>query len=320
MKSKKLPLYRGVLLSTILLVLSVQLTSTPAQEYEHVAAGASIQKRIAAGEVHRYQLGLGAGQFLQIAVDERSIDVRMVLSGPDGGVIVEADTPNNSLDPERVLLVASAPGQYRLEIQSSPSGTASGSYSLQVEELRAATEADSQRLTAAGSLREADLLRGEGSAQSLRSSLAKYEKALAVCRSLGDRRREASSLFGVGKCRVSLGENQPALDAFNQALRILRDENDGRGQGVILNEIGPIHLSRGERQKALELYGQALQLHRAAENTRGEAFALNNIGFAHFSSGEHEKALEFYLQALSRNRESNFRRGEVTNLINLGSV
>ncbi|MCP2731453.1 tetratricopeptide repeat protein, partial [Limnofasciculus baicalensis] len=58
----------------------------------------------------------------------------------------------------------------------------------------------------------------QGTAESLRAALAKWEAARQLYRAAGDKGNEALTLLGMGRINDSLGEKQKALDYYNQAL------------------------------------------------------------------------------------------------------
>ena len=71
---------------------------------------------------------------------------------------------------------------------------------------------------------------------------------------------------------------QKALEKFNEALPISRTIGDRRGEATILNNIGWVYHSLGETQKALEKYNEALPISRVVGDRIWEAITLNNIG------------------------------------------
>ncbi len=85
---------------------------------------------------------------------------------------------------------------------------------------------------------EAKRLSDEGSEQSLKAAIARYEQALQLYRNIGDRGSEGSTLNNVGFVYQSLGDNQKALEYYNQALPVLRDAGDRSGEARTLSNIG----------------------------------------------------------------------------------
>ncbi len=186
--------------------------------------------------------------------------------------------------------------------------------------LIAATPQDNNRAAAERAYAEADHLVKQGTAESLRRAIKKFEEALPLWRTVGDRSKEATTLNNIGFVYNSLGEKQKALDFFNQSLPLLRTVGDRSGEATTLNNIGSVYNSLGEKQKALEYYNQALPLSRAVGDRSKEATTLNNIGFVYNSLGEKQKALEYYNQALPLSRAVGDRAREAAALNNIGFV
>jgi CHAT domain-containing protein/Tfp pilus assembly protein PilF len=160
----------------------------------------------------------------------------------------------------------------------------------------------------------------QGTADSLRQAIKKWEEALPLYRMVNDRRGEAITLNNIGLVYDDLGEKQKALDYYNQALPIRRAVGDRGGEATTLNNIGGVYDALGEKQKALDFYNQALPILRAVGDRGGEATTLNNIGGVYDALGEKQKALDYYNQALPILRAVGARRGEAITLNNIGLV
>ena len=165
---------------------------------------------------------------------------------------------------------------------------------------------------------EADQLYQQGTAQSLRKAIAKWEEALKLYREAGDRRGEANTLTNIGQVYSDLEEQQKALEYYSQSLPLSRAVGDRKQEATILNSIGSAYSYLGQKQKAREYFSQSLLLHREAGNRYGEATTLNNIGLVYLELGENQKAKEYYSQSLPLFRSIGDRGGESTTLSNIG--
>ncbi|WP_240039139.1 MULTISPECIES: tetratricopeptide repeat protein [Okeania] len=130
----------------------------------------------------------------------------------------------------------------------------------------------------------------QGTAESLRGAIAKWEEALLLFRKTGNLKREASTLLCIGFVYHSLGEKQKALTFYNQALPLYEQVGDKGGEAATLHNIGGVYNSLGEKQKALTFYNQALPLYEQVGDKGGEAATLHNIG------GVYNSAVMNYLQ------------------------
>src|SRR4030095_14786451 len=151
-----------------------------------------LERELAGGETHTYQITLQAGQFLRVMVEQQGVDVALALVTPDGKQITEVNFTGSS-EQESLSHEAAAGGEYRMLI-SVPAATAPrGAYRVRLEVKGAATAEDKERIGAGLLLGEAFQLsrQGAGGAQQI------VEKAPQVAqqwRELGDRYWEAYSL------------------------------------------------------------------------------------------------------------------------------
>ena len=293
-----------------------------AQEYRDVRQlelGKQIERKLAGGQAHSYQIMLAANQYLHAVVEQRGIDVIATVFDPSGREIV---TVNNSLSgaqaPELVLFITEAPGNYRLEVRPQNNNAGAGDYVVKVQELRAATEQDRSRVAADRSYMEGERLRLQATAESLQDAIHKYEEALSLWGALGDRHRQAQTLHSIGLVHGFIGDNNRAAEFYSRALSLSQAIRDLRGQGYALAEMGWCYYLLGERQKAFELYNEALALMRAAGEIAGEALTLNRIGAFYKDAKDYHKALRYHLLALPLMRSVSNRTGEAYTLAGIG--
>ena len=104
--------------------------------------GKPIERELAGGQSHSYQITLAADQYLLAVVEQRGIDVVVQLLGPDDKPIMEFDSEIRDDGPEPVSQVAEVSGSYRLNLQAKHQKAPAGRYEIRVVELRAATERD----------------------------------------------------------------------------------------------------------------------------------------------------------------------------------
>jgi Uncharacterized protein conserved in bacteria len=160
----------------------------------------------------------------------------------------------------------------------------------------------------------------QGTVEAKRSAIVKYEEALKLYRSVGDRPGEASTLNNIAFVYSKLGEKQKALEYYSQSLTLSRAVSDRPGEALNLYNIGLVYAELGEKQKALEYLGPSLPLFRAVGDRYGEAGTLYNIGLVYSELGEKQKALEYYSQSLPLFRAVGGRDWEAGTLNNIGNV
>ncbi|MFN6472966.1 MAG: CHAT domain-containing protein [Nostoc sp. SerVER01] len=191
---------------------------------------------------------------------------------------------------------------------------------LQIAQQPGTTQQNATRAAAERLTQEGVQLYKQGTAESLRQAIGKYQEALKLWQQIDYKGWEAFSLVGIGRVYSDLGEKQEALKYFNQALPILRVVGDKAGEATTLNNIGSVYYSLGEKQQALSYYNQALPISRAVGDRGGEANTLNNIGIVYNSLGEKQQALSYYNQALPIHRAVGNREGEANTLHNMAHL
>lgn len=102
--------------------------------------GIPIERKLSAGQTHSYTISLKKDQFVQLAVDQRDIDVVVRVFVPDGKLLREFDSPTGSEGVEDVQIISEFAGTYRVEVGALADDSAPGGYEIKVVELRKATE------------------------------------------------------------------------------------------------------------------------------------------------------------------------------------
>jgi tetratricopeptide (TPR) repeat protein len=109
----------------------------------------------------------------------------------------------------------------------------------------------------------------QGTVESLRTAIAKFEEAARLYSVGGDREQQSVSLIWSGFISDVLGEKQKALVYYNQALPLQRAVDDRRGEANNLHGIGVVYNVLGQKQEALSYFNQALSLYKAVGNRLG---------------------------------------------------
>ena len=177
------------------------------------------------------------------------------------------------------------------------------------------------KLVRVDALREEALaLRQEGTEESLRGALLKYQVMHRLYHDIDDRMGEAVSLVMMGRCSSDLGEKTAALRFYEEALSLFEALRDKSWEAITLNNIGLHYSDIGEKNKALEYFEQVLAVRRASGVSHENATTLNNIGTVYADLGEHYKSLEYFNQALSLDKDAGDKKGQAVSLNNIGSA
>lgn len=278
-----------------------------------------ILRELSGGETHTYRITLNVKQYLKVVVEQKGIDVFVILFGPEGQKLTEADSPIGSQGPEPVALIADVPGEYRLAVRSLDEKAAPGKYEIKIVDLRESHQTDRDGILLERTLAEAERLRVQGTAESLFGAIKKYSEALPLLRMV-DSTREAATLNRIGVIYWQLGENQKALEYYSQAQVLWRAMGDRRNEATSLHNVGTVYLQLGDSQKALVYYSEALPLWRAVKDRRAEATTLSAIGVAYMRLGRLRDALEHYNQSLPLRRAVEDFWGETNTLNNIAAT
>ena len=315
----KLRNFLALLLFWLMVGSSVTAQANP-QEVTTLDTTKPVEREIKGGETQIYQVRLASGQFINISVDQRGLDVAVDLMDPNGKQINTQDGPNGRYGPESVVGIAETEGNYRLVVRVPNKTAPVGKYGISVIALREATDTDKAHVVAENAFAEAYLkLRPQRTAAARRAAIEKCQEALPFFQSSGQHYRAALILNVTGFLYAESSEFRKAIEYFKQSLPLFHSLKDSYREADTLNSLGGMYDILGEPQTALNSYEQALLLAREDKNQNLEAFVLNNIGKINNDLGNWQKALDYYQQTLAVIRATNgSKRLEAISLHNIG--
>jgi CHAT domain-containing protein len=291
-----------------------------AQEIPELKPETSLERSLSGGQTHEYRIGLGAGQFLHAVVEQKGIDVEVVLLGPDGRRIGQMDSFNGYWGPEPMVAIAELTGEYRLRVVSANPQAAPGQYHVRIVAQREATAQDREYVRINRALEEGLRLPSQGTAASLQQAAEAFKQAVAFYKSTGQQYDEALGLYSLGLVEAQRNDFRAALNYYDQCLPLFQVLRDEGMLGVTLVNVGGALDVLGDPPKALRAYEQAIPLLHSRGERDSEAAAVNNIGKIHFDMGEWQEANEYYQQALPIFHEMGDRAREGIALRNLGNI
>jgi len=119
--------------SWALVVVVACATPRPAVQAPRLAAGVPVERDIAEGQSHQYEIALPADSVLFVEVDQLGADVSLSAYGPDGSQLATFDSPTGSNGTEHVRVEAKQAGTYRLDVIALPGQN--GKYRARVVEV-----------------------------------------------------------------------------------------------------------------------------------------------------------------------------------------
>lgn len=295
-----------------------------------------VTKKIINNEVHTFTAELEKGQFVNLSVEQRDVDVIMKVFTPTGELIGEFDTPTSGRGTEQIRIGTDTAGEYRLEIYTLSERAEPGEYELSIADFHPLTERDRKVLTAVKLHQQADTLRSKS--ETMRDSISVYEKALQIWRELGESSDEGNTLRAMGFAYQRLNELEKAKEHFGKALEIWERTGDARSAafthiifGVIakkqndletglredlkaqtlweragdmpeytqnLVRIGNDYIKLQNTAEALKYFDKALENSQKLERKSVRAYVLSECGNAQATVGNKTEALNFYRQSL----------------------
>jgi CHAT domain-containing protein len=268
---------------------------TPVPEEAELLPGATLERRLAPGETHRFRLPAAAGDFLDLVVDQDGVDLVVTLLDPAGEPVLEADAPLGDFGPEPIEAVAAADGAYRLVVRAWDGAAPPGRYRVTVRAVRPASAEDRRRA-------EAARLFARGEARSWagkpREAVAFYRRAGELARDLGDVAGRAEVQDRICTALWALREAREAVTPCHASVALFRRAGDPRREAMACSNEGVVRFGLGELDAAISLYGRALELAERAGDEQTVARVHSYRGQAHQVRDEIQAALDDYAAAL----------------------
>ena len=305
---------RGIIGKALWLILLLSTTVPPAysqassaaannaQEVTSLETGKAIERELAGSERHSYELKLTEGQYANVIVEQRGIDVVVQLQGTDGKSIVNFDFARTTEGEETIGIAAEKAGSYRLLVTARYPRLPAGRYEIRLIEVRTATQEDHW-------LYEAH--RQETACRQL-TNAGKYAEALPLCekslelheRSRGSEHPDlAYPLLSLAAIYYFKADYAKA-EAF--ALRGLTIVENALGKedslvAILLSNLALFRSSRGDKEGAELLHQRALSIR---EKSLGPdhplvAFSLIELGVIYRTKGDFVRAEQFLQRAMA---------------------
>ena len=129
-------------------------------------------------------------------------------------------------------------------------------------------------------------------------SLPYYEQCLEVVRSIGDKEREANTLYDMGLFYLRRSRDGAGLKYIENALEIALRNNLKKIVAQSYGTIGEYHLKFGNAEKAMDAILKSLEACREIGTPFYLEAGLCRLGMAQVAVGEYEKAEKNLLEAL----------------------
>jgi CHAT domain-containing protein len=233
--------------------LTGMLAANPArQSFEIVLTPAApLRGHLAPGGEHRYQLALTAGEFVAVTVEQKGIDIGVLVRGNDNVLIDEFQDAIGPAGDEHVEIVADSNRPYVLSLEPADGAVTAGDYAIRVEVSRAATW-DDRRLQQSRVLRtRARQLERTGRYADAQPLL---EQSLALAEAVRGCNDAYVGLvaFDLAGTALERQDNQRSRELYERAARILEEARGSTDPYVAMSRsrLALLDERAGERQKA----------------------------------------------------------------------
>ncbi|MFN7927664.1 MAG: CHAT domain-containing protein [Blastocatellia bacterium] len=283
-----------------------------AQEITTLELDKPVQRELQGGQSHSYQVNMGAQQFLNLVVEQRGIEVEVVLLGLDGKPRLTVNTPVGAVNTKPLSFASEANGNYQILVRALQPNAKPGSYQIRVFALRPASNDDQVIAAAYQQFRESRALFAQRKSA---EGLALEEKFFAA---LEQRfANDAASLLtyphnvvlwyanllGNQGDRAADGKGDFAIaEGFylrNLALIESKFGKDSLEAANACNNLGAIYYSHGDFPKVEQMFQRALTIKQKVfpPESPDLAIAITNVAAVLYAEGDYLRAEPLYQQA-----------------------
>jgi CHAT domain-containing protein/lipopolysaccharide biosynthesis regulator YciM len=273
---------------------------TPPAEGTPLLPGKIIDRALAGGQSHTYQISLSAGQSATLTVEQKGLDVLVQIVDPASNPLADFDFETRPLGEEHVAFVAESTGAYRVLVKAKYAKDPAAAYAISLLEIRPATQQDQLLFKARKLSAESQVENDAGNyAKALdlaQQSLALSEQALAP----------NDAYIGwlaarLGSAQFTEGDREKAAASFRRAIGI--DEAAGNNQqlALALQGLGKVYIDSNDYPKAEEVLRQSRQITEKVlgSDSPGAANCLVSISLLHQRRGDFPRALNELQRALA---------------------
>ena len=283
-----------------------------------LTAGATIDGDLKGGEVHTYDVDLAAGTYFAARFDQRGIDIRAGVVGPDGSTVFDLDTREWGDEP--VVLLASTGGRYRVEARALDPKLPRGHYVLHVDALRPATPADEAWASAMALQSRGFAVLKRGGRDNLLQARDLYTQALTAFRAVGNRVGEADAYTALGFMANQMDDFRAAFVFEQQDIELRSAIGDEYGETRAMFFHGRSLRTLGDTLGAIDLFESALARHKAAGRDGNAADVLGQLAISARISGDYGAAIEHGYEAVALSRKLGDPAREADALTSIGPI
>ncbi len=292
-----------LLLFCLLSIFSFRASGQNSPEITTLEPEKRIERELAGGQKHIFQIDLRENQYARIILEQRGIDVVIRLLDTDGGgIAAEYDNEPRNSGEELIELAVRAAGSFQLTVEPRQKNAETGRYQIHLVDIRQASEKDLSLDETRKLITKANQLWRSGKYS---EALPPAERALAIReKELGTENFEVSqALFLLANIWSDYPDYEKSESFYLRAIA-MRENSMGKDHisvSLPLNNLAVLYKDKGEYVKAETLLLRVLGIR---EKELGAdhllvASVLLNLGNVNREKGINTKAEAFYQRALA---------------------
>ncbi len=263
--------------------------------------GKAVDRELRGGERHVYQVSLGAGQFANLIVQSKGIDLSVQILDSASNPLAGFDLEDQPERKEQIGFVAESAGAYQVLVESKYPGDPAAGYAIDLLEIRPATQQD-RILSRARTLSLQS--HAERDAGHYGAALDLAQKALVLGKeALGSDDAYVGDLHAaLGAMEFTQGNLEKAAAEFQRAVQLGEHAPGGSKQQLVraLLGLGNVYVNSNNYPKAEDALQRALKITQETQGSDGPGWAncLVAISSLHQHRGEYPRALTELQRAL----------------------
>lgn len=151
--------------------------------------------------------------------------------------------------------------------------------------------------------KQADILFNQGnkaySTSDFRDEMKKWNQALKIYVSIGDKQGEGSAYGNLGNAYDSLGDYPKAIESLNKALQILQQIGDKKEEGIVYGSLGNAYEKLKQYDEALLYQQKAIAIYSAIGTNQDLYYPQWSIARTLVAQDKPDLAILFYKQAVN---------------------
>lgn len=323
--------------------------AAPPADTRELPPARTFERDMTGTETHRYAIRARKGEFTQVRVEQKGIDLKLALLDEEGHVVATMDGFNDAYSPEILSFTSTRKRSYALEVRALTPQVGKGAYSIRREPPRDPAPQDYRRIEVERLMVEGIQARDSGQTDLAIAKLQETEHGWAELKDEYLRGLTTSAIYFIkaGRARAEfstatslLEQGGPdscrqALERFQSASRFYEEMASKIQPGELLTREGfankqwqATSLSwagysaniLGDTASALKLFDQALNIDRGLSDKPSEAKTLSSIAAIRARLGDKQAALDSHRQALALFQAAGDKKGEAATLLNIGTT